>query len=81
VTPWTIDYRVARTFELGGRTFHRGEVLSGDDPDVAVLLRIGTLLNRRMLLVRARDGDRPHLSNHPGARSTVAWRMQERRHT
>jgi hypothetical protein len=71
VNEYVTTYRVAGTFELGGRTFRRGEELPGNDPDVSLLLRCETLLGRQ-LLVRNRLVDRPSLSSN--ASETVAWR-------
>ena len=66
---WTTTYRVARSFEAGGRTFRGGEILRSDDPDVGLLLRVETLLGKQPLLVRTQLADRPALSSN--ARETA----------
>jgi hypothetical protein len=68
------EYRVVADFTLAGRTFKRGYVLAGDDPDVSLLLRVQTLLRRSLLLVRTQRVEWLPLS--AGAQETVAWRLE-----
>jgi hypothetical protein len=74
VSDYLVTYSVARDFAHAGRTFHRGDVLAGDDPDVGILLRCETLLGRQLLFVRCQRVNRPALSSR--ASETVAWRRQ-----
>jgi hypothetical protein len=78
VSEFVTTYRIADDFQMAGRTFKRGQILAGDDPDVNMLLRLATLIGRQMLFVRIQRVERPALSAR--AHETVAWRMQERRH-